>query len=311
MTVKLRRGFTLIELLVVVAIIGILVGLLLPAVQAAREAARRMSCSNNLKQLCLAVHSYHSVFRQLPPSVLGIKVGESNGIDVHRAGLTAWVAILPYHEDESILEDLDFGGSAWDLVNQAAVKITPEVHLCPSMTLLRPGDGESSYSLSTGTKKYRNQIHDGAIVDSMNVFRSWRISSGVAAERSWIPPTKIDHIANQDGTSCTLLMGEMGPQHKDSSGLAFPYPNTGPNVAKWAQSYPYHSTASVFGAFNASRIPVFDIPSYESFRGPHFGGVQLAFCDGSVRMVHDSIDATILDNLAARDDRNTIEESSW
>ena len=76
---------------------------------------------------------------------------------------------------------------------------------------------------------------------------------------SW---TKVDEIAAADGTSNTLLAGEFGVQEKDTSSLPFPFPSSGPNVGQWAVSYPYHSTASVFGSFNANRISLFDIPSY-------------------------------------------------
>ena len=86
-----KRGFTLVELLVVIAIIGVLVGLLLPAVQAAREAARRMSCSNNFKQIGLAMHNYHSAYNQMPVQMGG--TGELH--QRPRAGLTAWRRFKP------------------------------------------------------------------------------------------------------------------------------------------------------------------------------------------------------------------------
>ncbi len=91
----IKRAFTLVELLVVIAIIGILVGLLLPAVQAAREAARRMQCSNNLKQIGLAMHTYHDAFRRFPYGTRGGATWASAGI---KDGTNWRVSILPYLE---------------------------------------------------------------------------------------------------------------------------------------------------------------------------------------------------------------------
>lgn len=105
-----RDAFTLVELLVVIAIIGVLVGLLLPAVQAAREAARRMSCSNNFKQLGLAIHNYHSAYRQLPIFSGGTYNGPGNAFTPatgdNNFDLSALVGLMPFMEQQAIWEQI-------------------------------------------------------------------------------------------------------------------------------------------------------------------------------------------------------------
>ncbi len=310
-----RAAFTLIELLVVIAIIGILIGLLLPGVQAAREAARRMSCSNNLKQIGLAMHHYNDVHRRLPPTVMGINVGPSRGEPIHQAGLTSFVSILPYVEESALFEQFDLTKDAYAPSNEALAKKTPSVYRCPSMMLPDsggPSQGYSSYAVSTGTKKYRNQPNNGAMVDAMNVFRGERLAVGVPAAQSWLSWVNVDEISNADGATNTLLVGEFGLQFRDTSSLPFPYPGAGGESAgQWAASYPYHSTASVFGKFNAKKISLFDVPSYESFRGPHVGGVQFVMSDGGVRFLNESVDAVILRRLASRNDGEVIDKDPW
>ena len=106
------KGFTLVELLVVIAIIGVLVGLLLPAVQAAREAARRMSCSNNFKQIGLGIHNYHSAYKQLPQQGSGTGIGlQTNrwwrtGNDASHECLSALVAVLPFIEQQALWDQI-------------------------------------------------------------------------------------------------------------------------------------------------------------------------------------------------------------
>ena len=103
---KRRSGFTLVELLVVIAIIGILVGLLLPAVQAAREAARRMSCSNNFKQIGLAIHNYHSAYKQLPNHNWGTLEPNNGAANDNVAQVSMFVGILPFMEQQALWEQV-------------------------------------------------------------------------------------------------------------------------------------------------------------------------------------------------------------
>ncbi len=113
--IRRRAGFTLVELLVVIAIIGILVGLLLPAVQAAREAARRMSCSNNLKQMGLALHNYESAYKRLPPGLMGSPI---NGNTLDDDGFGWMVAILPFMEQQNLYNQINPNGQPGALGDQ-------------------------------------------------------------------------------------------------------------------------------------------------------------------------------------------------
>jgi prepilin-type N-terminal cleavage/methylation domain-containing protein len=138
-----RGGFTLIELLVVIAIIGVLIGLLVPAVQKVRESAARLQCSNNLKQLGLALHQYHDSNKRFPPAyqqTSGRQAGAAYGVnypDDNWNGLPGWAwgtLILPYVEQTALYRSFDLTAPCWAPQNAPFVKAKVPVFLCPSAT---------------------------------------------------------------------------------------------------------------------------------------------------------------------------------
>jgi len=276
---KSRSGFTIVELLVVIVIIGILAGLLLPAVQQAREAARRMTCSSHLRQIGLALHSYDQTYGRLPPTILP-------------SGASGWVSLLPYIERNALYSQWDFGKKLTDAPNTELRKKTPDVWRCPSMVLPDTNgerQGFSSYAFSTGSEYYRKSINNGAMVDWMNQLYWER-----GEEQS---STSIGELTVLDGSSNTILAGELGFGIKDLE------PNGG--FTQWAQGYPYHSAASMAGTFNAKKGK-FDFRSWETFRGPHPGSVLVVMSDGSVDSISDATDSILLDHLASRNDGQVL-----
>src|SRR5438309_5986133 len=148
--VRRARGFTLIELLVVIAIIGVLVGLLLPAVQKVREAANRMSCTNNLKQIGLALHNYESTYKMFPTSGEGIPPGGGAGTRDFDLQST-WVQLLPFIEQDNVFKLFDLNYAYNDSrapQNQVAAKAQIKTYLCPSAPGTSPdpfGYGQGHY----------------------------------------------------------------------------------------------------------------------------------------------------------------------
>lgn len=136
-----RQAFTLVELLVAIAIIGILVALLLPAVQAAREAARRSQCSNNLRQIGVALHTYHDVQRVLPAGYYSYATSDGSGPPDAAIHPTTWDAapgwgwassLLPQLEQQPLDDDLNRSRPVWDAVNRQSVRVQLSTFLCPS-----------------------------------------------------------------------------------------------------------------------------------------------------------------------------------
>lgn len=282
--VRLRAGFTLIELLVVIAIVAILVALLLPAINAVREAARRMQCMNNVKQLALGVHTFDSARKVLPPA--SVRQPTFTG-DRPASG---FVMILSFIEEQELADAWDYSVNPGDEPNRTLTHRIISVHRCPSASLEKRSSSAactaraaaSSYALSTGT------YFRGAGPDNVSVHNGAFVAYGKDFRR-----VSIARISAADGTSKTLLLGEMGYTLRDYTDACYPGGTT-----QWAIAYPASAWASTAGVFNSSKYSA--TSDLEVFRGDHAGGVSMSFVDGSVRFIEDTIDANLLNSLATR-----------
>ncbi len=319
------RGFTLVELLVVIAIIGILVALLLPAIQAAREAARRMSCSNNLKQIGVALHNYHDTWGAFPPGAIHPRGVTSKSWSIH-------ARLLSFIEAENLQDLVD-----WSLPYDVQGEVTRTrvaTYMCPS----DPGDRERpdgaithyplSYGVNMGTWFLFNPNDqsggDGLVYpNSRTAFRDvldgTSTTLAFAEVKAWTPYLRDGGTPNTSSASIPAANGisGLGGNFKPDSGHT-----------EWVDGR-VHQTGFT-GTFTPNRLvphttgsEVFDVDFNSSREGKttdqltygavtsrsyHPGGVQVALVDGSARFVSGDIDIATWRALTTRAGGEVVEK---
>ncbi len=310
-----RRAFTLVELLVVIAIIGILVALLLPAVQAAREAARRMECGNNLKQTALALASYETTMGVFPPGRMGCDGWTADvcagNPGIERPGTSGFVMILPQLEQQNLYDKFGFQLGAvfpaqpsdtsdgtttgWRTTDvDLAIKTRPKVFVCPSdeskPTFEGTDDATGSYALCQGSNGPTFGIDQKKVKHYNN---------GMFHYRTVI---KVKQVG--DGMSNTIFVGETIENH------------TAQSQNRWTLGARHlcsmRSTDNPLNSPPGQGVVILDLYGYKAngaFGSRHPGGAMFSFGDGHVVFLSENIDLNTYRAISTRDGGEVIDAS--
>jgi len=288
------RAFTLIELLVVIAIIAILIALLLPAVQQAREAARRTQCKNNLKQIALALHNYHDTYTVFPPGQVYCK-GSGVVCNGNRAtwtyGWTWTTFLLPYIDQAPLFNKFNTGLNLYDPINVDLIRTPNRAYQCPSDPSRKdaiPPSGTTDPRL-IATSNYCG--NGGSFSNSFNSPNDVSVNTAVGFN-DWVngilgrdSAVKIRDIT--DGTSNTLAVGEVTHYNFTWDPTLYGHWDVPSGTACCTLVAIRHGNQKLNPAPTASQVI-----RREGFHSYHEGGAQFAMCDGSVRFISENIHDT-------------------
>ena len=310
-----RRGFTLSELLVVIAIIAILIALLLPVVQQAREAARRSTCKNNLKQVGLALHNYHETHSVFPPGGLGTH------------GPTAWIHILPFADQANVYNQLVFegtyfwfGGASSVPNSPAIINTKPPYMACPSSAL------SQSYAATTGSTTTNVFISSYILISGatgINEIQDDTYSKGGFSNKG-IRSNGGSFTFRQsfrirdflDGTSNVAMVGEQSGWGKNASGAQTDIRSAYANGAWMSPNTPidhdprcYNTTTLRYPiGYQNTGTGIGNDACNNPIQSQHTGGAHMLLGDGAVRFVSANADFNTLRYLCCRADGNVLGE---